>query len=128
MARLQEAGFWVGVAGNQTVRAAELLRALGLPVDAIATSGEWYVSKPRSGFFTRLIDWAPGHADEIVYVGDHPVNDVVPAKAAGLRTAHLRRGPWGYLWAEDPMVAEHADWRIDSLDQLRDVLPIPGLA
>jgi FMN phosphatase YigB (HAD superfamily) len=123
LASLREAGFWVGVAGNQTVRAAELLRALDLPVDAIATSGEWDVAKPAPEFFTRLIDWAPGQPEEIVYVGDHPANDTIPAKAAGLRTAHLRRGPWGYLWADDPMVTDHADWRIDSLSQLREVLP-----
>lgn len=127
LASLREAGFWVGVAGNQTARAAELLRGLELPVDAVATSGEWDVAKPAPGFFTRLIDWAPGLTDEIVYVGDHPANDIVPAKTAGLRTAHVRRGPWGYLWGNDSIVRDHADWRIDSLDQLREVLPIPGV-
>jgi predicted phosphatase len=38
---LRERGLWVEVAGNQTVRAAELLRALELPVGAVATSGGW---------------------------------------------------------------------------------------
>lgn len=32
---------WVGIAGNQTARAAELLRELELPVDDLATSGQW---------------------------------------------------------------------------------------
>ncbi|MEV7971425.1 HAD hydrolase-like protein [Sphaerisporangium sp. NPDC088356] len=45
---------------------------------------------------------APGKPDEIVYVGDHRDNDILPAKAAGLRTALIRRGPWGHLWADDP--------------------------
>ncbi|MFC6932716.1 HAD family hydrolase [Actinomadura yumaensis] len=53
---------------------------------------------------------------EIVYVGDHPANDVEPARAAGLRTALLRRGPWGYLWSDDREV--RADWRIDGLTEL----------
>src|SRR4028118_343824 len=44
LARLRELGLWVGVAGNQTVRVAELLRAMSLPVDGIATSGEWGVA------------------------------------------------------------------------------------
>ncbi|GAA3570975.1 hypothetical protein GCM10022222_63830 [Amycolatopsis ultiminotia] len=38
---LRELGLWLGIAGNQTVRAGGLLRALQLPVDHIATSGEW---------------------------------------------------------------------------------------
>lgn len=118
LAGLQRAGFWVGVAGNQTAKAAELLRALALPADAIATSGEWGVAKPAEIFFERVVDEAPGSADEVVYVGDHRDNDIVPAKAAGLRTALVRRGPWGYLWADDPVTTSHADWVVDSLDEL----------
>ena len=49
-------------------------------------------------------------------------NDLIPAKAAGLRAAHLRRGPWGYLWADDPVVRKLADWRITSLAQLPGLL------
>jgi HAD superfamily hydrolase (TIGR01549 family) len=118
LAALRDAGFWVGIAGNQTSRAADLLRALGLPVDAIVTSGEWGVAKPASEFFGRLVEWAPGEPEQIVYVGDHRDNDVLPARAAGLCVAFIRRGPWGYLWADDPAVAEAARWRIDSLAEL----------
>ncbi|WP_371825899.1 HAD family hydrolase [Nonomuraea turcica] len=114
---LRSAGHRVLVAGNQTRRAAELLRALDLPVDAIATSGEWGVAKPDSAFFTRLIHFAGATPDRIVYVGDHPANDIAPAQAAGLRTAHIRRGPWGHLWADEPAAAA-ADWRIDTLTEL----------
>jgi HAD superfamily hydrolase (TIGR01549 family) len=122
LAALHAGGLWVGIAGNQTPRAAQLLRALDLPVDFIGTSGEWGVAKPNSGFFNRIVDIAPGRPDEIVYVGDHRDNDVVPAKAAGLRVALIRRGPWGYFWADDPVVRENADWVIDSLAALPDLL------
>ncbi|MGH3630037.1 MAG: HAD family hydrolase [Sciscionella sp.] len=122
LAALRAGGVWVGVAGNQTPRAAQLLRALTLPVDYIGTSGEWGVAKPQPGFFERVIDIAPGQADQIVYVGDHRDHDVLPAKVAGLRVALVRRGPWGYLWADDPVVRENADWVIDSLDELPDLL------
>jgi len=122
LSELRERGLWVGVAGNQTIRAAELLRGLDLPVDAVATSAEWAVAKPAPGFFDRIIDMAPGRPGEIVYVGDHRDNDVVPAKGAGLRTALIRRGPWGYLWGNDPVVREHADWVIDSLAELPDLI------
>ncbi|MEU6034500.1 HAD family hydrolase [Actinomadura sp. NPDC047616] len=122
LAELRAMGVWVGVAGNQTARAADLLRALDLPVDAVATSGEWGVAKPDPRFFARLIDWAPGAPSEILYVGDHRDNDAVPAKASGLRTALIRRGPWGYLWAEDPVTVQAADWRIDRLTELPELI------
>jgi FMN phosphatase YigB (HAD superfamily) len=99
-----------------------LLRALDLPVNYIGTSGEWGVAKPNRGFFDRVVEIAGCRPDEIVYVGDHRDNDVVPAKAAGLRAALIRRGPWGYLWADDPIVRQTADWVIDSLTELPDLL------
>ncbi|MEU0187186.1 HAD family hydrolase [Streptomyces sp. NPDC006207] len=119
---LLAAGFRVIIAGNQTRRAGELLRALDLPADVIATSGDWGVAKPEAAFFERLVETADCTPDEIVYVGDHPVNDVFPVRAAGLRAAHLRRGPWGYLWADSPEVVAAADWRINSLTELVDTL------
>lgn len=122
LARLRELGLWVGVAGNQTARAAELLRTLGLPVDQVATSGEWGVAKPSPEFFARVAEMVPDGPGETMYVGDHRDNDVVAAKAAGFRTALIRRGPWGYLWADDPLVRRDADWVIDSLHDLPDLL------
>ena len=43
---LRQMGLWVGVAGNQTARAGQILRDLSLPADLVATSGEWGVAKP----------------------------------------------------------------------------------
>jgi N-acetyl-D-muramate 6-phosphate phosphatase len=122
LSRLRGLGLWVGIAGNQTKRAAEILRGLDLPVDVVATSAEWGVAKPDPAFFAHVIEVSPGEPHETVYVGDHRDNDLAPAKAAGLRTAFIRRGPWGYLWADDPKVHKLADWRIDSLTELADLL------
>lgn len=119
---LREQGLWVGIAGNQTERVGELLTALALPVDAIATSGGWGVAKPDPRFFERLAAWAPAQSDEIVYVGDHRDNDIIPAKRYGLRTAHIRRGTLGYLQAEDPALKAAADWQIDTLLALPQLL------
>lgn len=115
---LRRAGVRVVIAGNQTARAGELLRALDLPADLIVTSGEWGVAKPQLEFFQRVVEVAEARADRTLYVGDHPANDVHPAKAAGLRTAHLRRGPWGFLWADAPDTIAAADWRISGLMEL----------
>lgn len=122
LAALRENNLWVGVAGNQTAKAARLLRDLDLPVDAIATSGEWNVAKPDPAFFSKVIEFTPGPPNEIVYVGDHRDNDIVPARAAGLRPAMIRRGPWGHMWANDPIVARDAEWVIDSLTELPALL------
>lgn len=119
---LRAAGLRVIVAGNQTVRAGELLRALDLPADVVATSGDWGVAKPSEAFFAQVVGAAGVPAREVLYVGDHPANDIFPAAEAGLQTAHLRRGPWGHLWADDPDVALAADWRVDTLTDLAERL------
>ncbi|QKW22057.1 HAD family hydrolase [Kitasatospora sp. NA04385] len=115
--QLRAAGVWVGIAGNQNAVVADLLRGLDLPADAIATSGEWGVSKPSPEFFERVAEWAPGDRQQIVYVGDHPANDVTPAREAGLRAVHLRRGPIGLT-----ATAPDADWTVDSLAELADLI------
>src|SRR6266536_4257401 len=46
LSALREMGVWVGVVGNQTVRAGEILRGMGLPADLVVTSGEWGIAKP----------------------------------------------------------------------------------
>jgi FMN phosphatase YigB (HAD superfamily) len=109
---------WVGVVGNQTSRVGEILRKLDLPADLIATSEDWGASKPDQSFFRRLISAAPYEAGQIVYVGDRVDNDLKPAKTAGMRTAFIRRGPWGYIWEHHPDMAAAVDWRVASLAEL----------
>lgn len=106
------------VAGNGTVRAGELLRGLDLPADLVVTSDEWGARKPDPEFFARLAEVAGAAPESTLYVGDHPAEDLFPAAAAGMRTAHLRRGPYGHWWAEHPDVVETADFRIDALTEL----------
>jgi HAD superfamily hydrolase (TIGR01662 family) len=118
LAALRDMGLWVGVVGNQTSRAGEILRKLDLPADMVATSEDWGAAKPDQAFFRALIVAAPCDANRIVYVGDRLDNDLQPAKAAGMRTAFIRRGPWGYIWENHPDMATAADWRITSLAEL----------
>jgi len=122
LSALRNLGVRVIIAGNQTPRNAQLLRGLDLPADLIVTSGEWGVAKPQPGFFERVQEVAHAAPSATLYVGDHPANDIFPAKAAGLRVAHIRRGPWGYLWADDQDLVAAADWRIDSLNQLTKIV------
>ncbi|WP_326691599.1 HAD family hydrolase [Streptomyces sp. NBC_01795] len=117
---LRKAGYAIHIAGNQTVRAGELLRALDLPADSVSTSAEWGIAKPDLGFFERVLQTTGTDPSATLYVGDHPANDIVPARAAGLRACLIRRGPWGHLWSDDPNVTP--DWKIDGILELRDLL------
>jgi HAD superfamily hydrolase (TIGR01549 family) len=85
LARLQEAGLWVGIAGNQTARAGGILRGLGLPADMIATSDDWGVAKPDPGFFRKMIEVSPCGPAGTLYVGDRLDNDIVPTARQGGR-------------------------------------------
>lgn len=113
---LRGLGVWVGIAGNQPLRAEEDLRRCELPVELIATSEGWGVQKPDVAFFERVVAEVPYSAGEILYVGDRLDNDVVPAKRVGLRTALVRRGVHGYVGAFDPEGL--ADVRVEGLGEL----------
>ncbi|WP_406282410.1 HAD family hydrolase [Nocardia sp. NBC_00881] len=121
LSTLRAMGIWVGIVGNQTVRSGQILRSLDLPTDFIGTSDDWGVEKPSPAFFSKVVEVAPCSAAEIIYVGDRIDNDVAPAKAAGMRTAYIQRGPWGWILRDMPEVAELSDWRI------RDLSELPGI-
>ena len=124
LTELRERGYFVGIAGNQTVRAGRFIRELNLPADAVATSDDWGVSKPSVEFFHRLVTVSGFLASETLYVGDRLDNDISPAIDAGLATAWLRRGPWGYILDQklaSSVVGSMVEpsLGIDSLAQLR---------
>ena len=121
LAALRAAGFRIGIAGNQPEAAETSLAALGVPADFIASSARWGVEKPDPAFFARAVEAAGVPAGAIAYVGDRLDNDVLPAKAAGMFSVFIRRGPWGVIHAASPQAAE-ADLRIEALSGLADAL------
>ncbi|WP_330183825.1 HAD family hydrolase [Nocardia sp. NBC_01503] len=122
LSQLREMGVWVGIVGNQTVRSGKILRSLDLPTDFIATSDDWGVEKPSAEFFAKIVEVAPGSADQIIYVGDRIDNDVAPAKKAGMRTAYIQRGPWGWILRDTQEVADLSDWKIRDLTELPEIV------
>ncbi len=84
LARPRSSGLWVGVAGNQTERAGRLLRALGLPVDAVATSAEWQVAKPSPAFFEQVVAMA----------GSRRARSSTSATIATTTSSPVRRPGW----------------------------------
>ncbi|MFJ5882034.1 HAD family hydrolase [Kitasatospora cineracea] len=121
-AELRAAGLHLTIAGNQTVRAGRILRSLFTSdVDLIGTSDDWGASKPDPSFFAKVAEVVPAEPGEILYVGDRLDNDVLPALAAGMKTALIRRGPWGWIQQHDP-AAEKSTFRVDSLLELPELI------
>ncbi|OQD55514.1 haloacid dehalogenase [Streptomyces phaeoluteigriseus] len=119
LARLRGDGLWLGIAGNQTVRAGRILRELfSRDVDLIGTSDDWGASKPDPEFFKRVADTAPFDVDSILYVGDRCDNDIRPAVQAGMHTALVRRGPWATIQWNSSEAEELPTFRVDSLLEL----------
>ncbi|MET8337735.1 HAD family hydrolase [Streptosporangium canum] len=117
LAALRDLGFELIIAGNQPPQAYDALTAMDLPVDAIHTSDGWGVSKPDPAFFAKVVAVSGRESGEILYVGDRLDNDIRPARAAGMWTALIRRGPWGHLHAARPEAGE-ADFVVDDFPAL----------
>ncbi|MFJ9367525.1 HAD family hydrolase [Nocardia sp. NPDC101769] len=120
LGELRARGITVIIAGNQPPQAKSALERMELPVDAVYTSAEWALEKPDPEFFARVAEVAGVMPGEICYVGDRVDNDVLPVLAAGMMPVLIRRGPWGYLTAEQPDAARATV--VDGLDELPDLL------
>lgn len=122
LAKLRADGLWLGIAGNQTVRAGGILRGLFTDtVDLIGTSDDWGASKPDPEFFVRVAGVVPFAPEEILYVGDRVDNDLRPGKQAGMHTALIRRGPWASIQWNSEEARTLPTFRVESLAEL------PGL-
>ncbi|MFG2226930.1 HAD family hydrolase [Streptomyces sp. NPDC048644] len=123
LAQLRAAGLWLGIAGNQTVRAGGILRELfSDDVDLIGTSDDWGAAKPDPLFFERVADAVPFTADEILYVGDRVDNDLRPGATAGMRTALIHRGPWATIQWNTAEARDLPTFRIASLMDLPEAI------
>src|SRR6266545_7625336 len=76
------------------------------------------VSKPDPGFFQELVNAVPYPASEILYVGDRLDIDIRPAADVGMRTALIRRGPWGVVQEHEADADRLATLRIGALAEL----------
>ncbi|GHE73866.1 HAD family hydrolase [Streptomyces cellulosae] len=119
LAQLRADGLWLGIAGNQTVRAGGILRELFTDdVDLIGTSDDWGASKPDPEFFRRVAKVTPFENDEILYVGDRVDNDIRPAVSAGMHTALVHRGPWATIQWRSEEAEKLPTFRVESLLEL----------
>lgn len=123
LAALRADGLWLGIAGNQTVRAGRILRELfSQDVDLIGTSDDWGSSKPAPGFFERVAEVVPARVEEMLYVGDRVDNDIRPAQQAGMHTALVRRGPWATIQWHGEDAEKLPTFRVESLLELSGLI------
>lgn len=123
LATLRADGLWLGIAGNQTVRAGGILRELFTgDVDLIGTSDDWGASKPDPLFFERVAEVVPFDADEILYVGDRVDNDLRPGAQAGMHTTLVHRGPWATIQWNTDEARTLPTFRVESLLELSGLI------
>jgi HAD superfamily hydrolase (TIGR01662 family) len=103
--RTREAGYRIGIVGNQSETLEAWARESELPADVISSSASLGVRKPDPAFFAKVAELMGCAPVDVAYVGDRVDNDVLPAAAAGLIAIHVRRGPWGRLQRTPPEAA-----------------------
>ncbi|NUU78671.1 HAD family hydrolase [Paenibacillus xylanilyticus] len=112
----------IGIIANQSPGTAERLESYGLRryVDVLACSAEEGVSKPDPELYAVALKQAGCEPGEAVMIGDRIDNDIIPAKKLGMRTIRILQG-YGRFQPELEG-QEHADWTIESLEQLIPLL------
>ena len=101
--RLRERRLKLVVASNWDCSLPRVLERTGLAelVDGVVSSAEVGAAKPDAALFQAALALAGVRADQALYVGDSPANDVEGARSAGIRAALMARD-------EPPSVRWHA--------------------
>ncbi len=119
---LRDKGYKLGIIANQKLGTAGRLEAWGLCqyLDVIAASAEIGYAKPDKEIFEKAFELAECTAEESVMVGDRLDNDIIPAKAIGMKTVWVKNGLAKYQSAE--LGEGVADYQIGSLSELLLIL------
>ena len=118
---LKERGYRLGIIANQAMGTAQRLDTWGLLkyFDVVAASAELGVAKPDRLIFEKAFEMAGCQPHDSVMVGDRLDNDILPAKALGMRTVWLRKGLAIYQHID--LGKNIAEWVIDTLSDLKEI-------
>lgn len=91
--QLQERGFHLAVISNFAPTLPQILQAKGVAqyFDPIIVSTLVGFEKPDPRIFTYALEITGYAADDVLYVGDHEVNDVWAPKQAGIHSIRIKR-------------------------------------
>ncbi|MBR3927773.1 MAG: HAD-IA family hydrolase [Clostridia bacterium] len=121
LAVLRERGFRLGIIANQNPGLVNRLEAWGLRqfFDVIVSSAEVGYAKPDKAIFEIALKRAGCKAGEGIMVGDRLDNDMLPAKALGMKTVWMKKG----LSRFQPGALGDgiADNQIGSLQELKEI-------
>ena len=118
LAALVDKGYKLGIIANQKLGTEERLESWGLRpyFEVIAASAEIGYVKPNKEIFEKAFELAKCTADESIMVGDRLDNDIIPAKALGMKTVWVKNGLAQY---QDVVLGEGvADFVIYTLSDL----------
>ncbi|WP_108671047.1 HAD family hydrolase [Peribacillus acanthi] len=93
----------------------DVIRALGIENDleVIVISEAVGMKKPDPAIFEYTLKELKVSAEECLFVGDHPIHDILAAKKVGMKTAWKINGMWEYA---------EADYWIHDLMEIPDLL------
>ncbi|MBR3876246.1 MAG: HAD family hydrolase [Clostridia bacterium] len=122
LAALCDKGYRLGVIANQNSGTRERLEKWGLLkfFDLVVASSDVGYSKPDRRIFEKAFEFAGCMAYESLMVGDRLDNDMIPAKALGMKTVWLKQGLARYQDTE--LGNEIADYQIYSLNEILSIL------
>ena len=112
----------LGIIANQAPGVEKRLREFGILeyFELVLASAEVGLSKPDPRIFRLALDRAGCQAEQAVMVGDRLDNDMIPAKALGMKTVWVRRGDWKYASPRSP--DEMPDCVIEDWKELDEIL------
>ena len=112
----------IGVIANQALGTENRLKAFGILeyIDLVIASAEEGVAKPDKRIFEIALERAMCKPQHAVMVGDRIDNDIVPAKAMGMKTIWIKQG-FGKYWKKSAE-CEQADYEVNHLLALLEIL------
>ena len=112
----------IGIIANQSPGTKARLAEWGILryIDLVIASAEEGVAKPSPEIFRLALERSGCPSQKAVMIGDRVDNDIVPAKALGMRTVWVKQG-WGQYWSVT-CEAERADYTVTCLSELCHIL------
>lgn len=114
--------YHIGVIANQSLGTEKRLKAFGILeyINLVVASAEEGAAKPDKRIFKIALNRADCKPQQAVMVGDRIDNDIIPAKALGMRTIWIKQG-FGKYWKKSAE-CEQADYEVHKLSEILEIM------
>ena len=114
----------IGVIANQSLATEKRMKEFGILkyIKLVIASAEEGVAKPDKRIFEIALNRANCKSQHAVMVGDRIDNDIVPAKALGMKTIWIKQG-FGKYW-KISSEREQADYEVDNLSEVLQIFSV----